>query len=84
MRRLLAQTSPGRILTTFLYPGQVDPLAPTKVWIDRAGMQTIRLGSGEAVPRETEFMSLGGGPEYHKVPASEYSDVTMNTVPLAK
>jgi hypothetical protein len=69
LRVYLAQTSAGRILGTFLYPGMSDPLGPRKIWIRQVGMQPVNLMGGKGSMLQTA--NLGSGPSYSNIPVTE-------------
>lgn len=66
MRLYLAQTSAGRILGTFCYPGLGDPLAPRRIWIQQVGVQTVNL-----IWSKHSTTHLGSGPVYSNVPLTD-------------
>ncbi|ERF69815.1 hypothetical protein EPUS_08016 [Endocarpon pusillum Z07020] len=43
IRHYLFQLAPGRILTNFLYPGVCSGNAPTRIWIDQVGRNSVTL-----------------------------------------
>jgi hypothetical protein len=52
VRRHLLHTSPGRLMTTFLYPNEIDQQAPVKTWSTNIGRKHVDM-SGQ-IPRPVD------------------------------
>ncbi|WEW55920.1 hypothetical protein PRK78_001355 [Emydomyces testavorans] len=57
VRRHLYHTAPGRILGTFMYPGQVDQQAPTKGWNEAVGSKKVSLAGSMPHPSDPIMMA---------------------------
>ena len=47
IKHYMSHLSTGRLFTTYLYPGECDGLAPTRLWIKRVGWKMVRLDRNE-------------------------------------
>ncbi|KAK2750420.1 hypothetical protein FQN57_003900 [Myotisia sp. PD_48] len=52
MRKYLFHTATGRLLGTFLYPGQAIPQAPTAVWNKNIGSKKVSLANSSPYPTD--------------------------------
>jgi hypothetical protein len=57
IREFLNALSPGRIMTTFVYPEECDQQAPTTKWVRQVGHKRVVIGSG--APHRPSQLLLG-------------------------
>ncbi|ODH52079.1 hypothetical protein GX48_01868 [Paracoccidioides brasiliensis] len=57
MRKHIFNTSAGRIMAAFVYPNQVDPQAPAKIWNKAVGFKKVAVDG--PIPRPTDPVSMG-------------------------
>ena len=76
IRHYLFQLSPGRILTNFLYPGVCSGNAPTRIWIDQVGRNSVTLNQDLPGAAEPQVLSSTLSPKERALTSSclvEYS-----------